>query len=210
VTITADVQYATFPECPGFGFTVEPRYLTKAIEREGGQERVDRRWDRPLSFFTAVPTGNRDADVIQTLLNFWHAVGGTGGRFRFRDWTDYKSCRTTGDPLVTDQPFEVVSGVYQLIKRYTAAPYTQDREITRPVGSTIVVANTLGATQTDWTLDEATGLLTPGGGFVGTPGSWGGVFDLPCRFLTDYTVTVVDGKDIQSGSFTLRECRPNE
>jgi uncharacterized protein (TIGR02217 family) len=103
----------------------------------------------------------------------------------------------------------VVGGAYQLIKQYAGTLLTQDREIYRPVGSTIVVANTVGATQTDWTLDEATGLLTPGGGFIGTPGSWGGEFDLPCRFLTEYTLTVVDGVEIQSGSFTLRECRPN-
>jgi uncharacterized protein (TIGR02217 family) len=209
-TITADAQYPTFPECPGFGFTAEPRYLTKAIDGEGGQARVDRRWTRPLSFFTAVPTGNRDADVIQNLLNFWHAVGGTSLRFRFKDWTDYKSCKTTITPSALDQPFEVISaGHYQMIKQYAAGPLIQNREIYRPIGSTIIVANTLGAAQTDWTLDEATGLLTPGGGFVGTPGSWGGEFDLPCRFLTEYSLTVVDGIDIQSGSFTLRECRPN-
>jgi uncharacterized protein (TIGR02217 family) len=208
--VLADTTYPMFPECPGFGFTVEPRYLTKAIEREGGQERVDRRWDRPLVFFTAVPTGNRDADVVQNLLIFWHAVGGTGGRFRFKDWTDYKSCKTNQIPTALDQPFEVVGGAYQMIKRYVATPYTQNREICRPVGSTIVVANTLGAIQTDWILDESTGLLTPGSGFTGTPGSWGGEFDLPCRFLTEYSLTVVDGIDIQSGSFTLSEYRPDD
>ncbi len=209
-TIIADTQYATFPECPGFGFTVEPRYMTKAIEGEGGQEILKRRWDRPLSFFTAVPTGNRDADVIQTLLNFWHAVGGTSNRFRFKDWTDYKSCKTTQTPTMLDQPFAILDGgQYLLIKQYIAGTLTQNREIYRPVGSTIVVANTLGAAQTDWTLDESTGILTPGGGFVGTPGSWGGEFDLPCRFLTEYSLSVIDGVDIQSGSFTLRECKPN-
>ncbi len=208
MTLVAD-PYAVFPECPGFGFTVEPRYLAKAIEREGGQERVDRRWDRPLVFFTAVPTGNRDADIIQNLLIFWHSVSGTFGRFRFKDWTDYKSCFTTGMPTALDQPMlDMGDGTFQLIKRYTAGPMSQDREIYRPIGSTILVANESGITQTDWSLDEATGLLTPGGGFSGTPTTWGGEFDLPCRFLTEYSVTVVDGKDIQSGSFTLREVRP--
>jgi uncharacterized protein (TIGR02217 family) len=208
-TIVADTQYATFPECPGFGFTVEPKYMTHSIDGEGGQYKVARRWDMPLSFFTAVPTGDRDADVIQNLLIFWHAVGGTSNRFRFKDWADYKSCKTNQTPTALDQPFEIVGSAYQMIKQYSGALMTQDRNIYRPVGSTIVVANTLGAAQTDWTLDEATGLLTTGGGFVGTPGSWGGEFDLPCRFLTDYSLTVVDGVDIQSGSFTLRECRPN-
>ncbi len=208
--ITPDTQYATFPECPGFGFTVEPKYLTKATEGEGGQESIKQRWDHPLSFFTAVPTGNRDANVIQTLLNFWHAVGGTSNRFRFKDWADYKSCKTNQTPTALDQPFEIVDAThYLMIKQYMAGSLLQNRVIYRPVGSTIVVANTVGAVQTDWTLNEMTGILVPGGGFVGTPGSWGGEFDLPCRFLTEYSLSVVDGKDIQSGSFTLRECRPN-
>lgn len=207
-TIVTDTM-PTFPECPGFGFTTEARYLVKAIEREGGQERVDRRWSRPLTFFTAVPTGNRDAEVLQNLLTFWHAVGGMSGSFRFKDWTDYKSCKTTETPTALDQPFEeLTGGEFQLVKQYVAGSLTQLREIYRPVGSTIVVANESGIEQTDWELDESTGILTPGGGFSGSPGSWGGEFDLCCRFNTNFTLTVVDGKDIQSGSFTLRERRP--
>jgi len=206
--VTADAL-PTFPECPGFGFTVEPRYLVKPIEREGGQERVDRRWSRPLSFFTAVPTGNRDASVVQNLLIFWHAVGGMSGSFRFRDWSDYKSCRTVDAPTMLDQPFEeLTGGEYQLVKEYVAGSLTQVREIYRPIGSTLLVANTLGAAQTDYTIDESTGILVPGETFVGTPGSWGGEFDLCCRFTTALSLVIIDGVDIQSGSFTLRERRP--
>jgi len=206
--ITADTL-PTFPECPAFGFTSEPRYLVKPIEREGGQERVDRRWSRPLSFFTAVPTGNRDASVIQNLLVFWHAVGGMSGSFRFKDWTDYKSCKTNETASALDQPFEeLTGGEFQMVKEYTAGSLTQIREIYRPVGSTITVANTLGAVQTDWTLDESTGILVPGGSFVGDVGSWGGEFDLCCRFTSNLALVIVDGHEIQSGSFTLRERRP--
>lgn len=211
-TIVTDTEYAKFPECPGFGFTVEPRYLTHPIDGEGGQETNTRRWLLPLSIFTAVPTNNRDASVIQNLLNFWHAVGGTSNRFRFTDWTDYQSCYTTVTPTALDQPFAIIAGspvTYQLLKQYTVRLLTQNRPIYRPVGSTILVANTAGETQTDWAINEMTGIMTPGETFVGTPGSWGGQFDLPCRFLTDFSLTVVDGIDIQSGTFTLRECRPN-
>lgn len=217
----------TFPECPGFGFTVEPRYMVKAVEREGGFERVDRRWSRPLCFITAAPTGNKAASVISDVLNFWHAVGGQAGEFRFRDWSDYKSCQLQNIPgtSAADQPFEVAVGVsptgYQLIKEYTAVGpgspgtyLTQAREIYRPIGSTIKVWNTLGAAQTDWTLDESTGILTPGGTFTGTPGGWSGLFDLWCRFASDIAITIVDGPDgadrILSATFTLRERRANE
>jgi uncharacterized protein (TIGR02217 family) len=207
-TIVADTA-PSFPECPGFGFTSEARYLVKAIEREGGQERVDRRWSRPLSFFTAVPTGNRDAAVIQNILVFWHAVGGQSGSFRFKDWSDYKSCRTVDTPSALDQPFEeLTGGEFQMIKQYVAGSAVQLREIYRPVGSTIMVANDSGITQTDWELDESTGILTPGGSFSGTPASWGGEFDLWCRFTSDFALTIVDGVEIQSASLTLRERRP--
>lgn len=209
MTVTTD-PLPTFPECPGFGFTIEPRYLTKAIEREGGAEKVDRRWARPLVFATSVPMGNRDANVIQNVLNFWHAVGGTSGHFRFKDFTDHQSCFTTLTPTATDQPFEVVDAGYQMVKQYIAGSLTQTREIYRPIGSTIVVANGDGEQQTDFTLDESTGILVPGGTFTGTPASWGGQFDLYSRFLTNISIQVVDGVQIQSGEFTLRECRPNE
>ena len=209
MTIVADTL-ETFPECPSFGFTVEPRYLVKAIEREGGYERVDRRWARPLSFYTAVPMGDRPEEEIQNLLYFWHAVGGTSGVFRFKDWADYLSCRVGVTPGVTDQPLELISGAnYQLVKRYVYGSLTQTRDITRPIGSTIAIANTLGATQTDWSLDEATGILTAGGGFVGTPGTWGGEFDVYARFTSNLAISLTDHK-IQNASFTLRERRANE
>ena len=40
--------------------------------------------------------------------------------------------------------------------------------------------------QTDYTLHEATGIVTPGGGFTGTPGFWGGEFDVWVRFAAQF------------------------
>jgi uncharacterized protein (TIGR02217 family) len=216
----------TFPECPGFGFTVEPRYMVKAIEREGGYERVDRRWQYPLTFITASPTGNRAADVIGNVLAFWHAMGGQSLGFRFRDYSDYKSCQVQDTPSSSapEQPFIVAVGVsptaYQLVKEYTAITegspgtyFNQIRPIYRPIGSTINVWNTSSVLQTDWTLDEATGIVTPGGSFTGTPGGWSGEFDLWMRFASDIQITITDGEEserIMSAVFTLREKRPND
>lgn len=200
----------TFPECPTYGFTVEPRYLVKAIERDGGNERVDRRWSRPLSFYTAVPMGDRAEEDAQNVLVFWHAVGGMGGRFRFKDFADFKSCKVNEEPTAYDQPFEVSTGpTYQLIKAYKYGSLTQLREIIKPVGLTMLVANDSGAIQTDYTIDEGTGILTPGGTFVGTPASWGGEFDVYVRFTSNLSLALSQNK-IQNISFTLRERRPNE
>lgn len=183
-TIIADPA-PVFPGCPTFGFTVEPNYLVKITSREGGFERRDRKWARPLIKFSGVPLGDRPQADIEDVLYFWHAMGGMSTAFRFKDWSDFKSCRLDATPHATDMPL-AVSGdspsSYRLIKQYTAYGITQEREILRPVGSSVSIANETGTIQTDWTLDESTGLLTIGGSFSGTPTSWGGEFDVWVRF----------------------------
>lgn len=187
--------------------------MVKAIEREGGFERVDRRWSRPLCFFTAVPTGKRDTTVIYDILNFFHAVGGQSNGFRFKDYTDFRSGPVYATPTADDQVFEVVTGGYQLVKQYVAGNMTQLREIYRPKASTLLVKDSGGTVHTDYTIDETTGILTPGGGW--TPASWGGEFDLWCRFTSDVSMVFEEGQEgtegaILSANFTLRERRPNE
>jgi uncharacterized protein (TIGR02217 family) len=129
-----------FPECPTFGYTVEPRYRVKIIEREGGYETRNRKWSRPLHRYTAVPMGQRPEKDIQSVLYFWHAVGGMTTGFRFKDWADYKSCPVQDDVTPLDQPFVFVPGSpggYQLVKQYTVGSLTQTREIIKPKGDTI-------------------------------------------------------------------------
>lgn len=182
----------TFPGCPTFGFVAEPNYLVKITSREGGYERRDRKWSRPLIKFTGVPLGDRPQADIEQILYFWHAMGGMWSGFRFKDWTDFKSCRLDADPTPLDMPL-AVSGdspsSFRLMKQYVAGASVQLREITRPIGSTIRVANDSGIEQTDWTLDEATGLLTAGGSFSGVPTAWGGEFDTWVRFDAQFNPT---------------------
>lgn len=200
-----------FPECPTYGFTVQPQYLVKIVVRETGFERGDRRWARPLIVFTAVPMPDADEAEVQSILYFWHAVGGRATTFLFRDWTDYKSCQTQNDVTALDQPLAAVtlddaSTAYRLTKAYTVTPHVQVREITKPVGSTIVVANASGDAQTDFTLDESTGMLKPGHSFTGTPHTWGGEFNVPVRFDSELDVQIVD-QQIETVNFTLTEKR---
>lgn len=211
MSLVIPTSLLVFPECATYGFNVQPQYLVKIVCREDGFERIDRRWARSLCVFTAVPVGDRDESDIQSILYFWHAMGGRASPFLIKDWTDYKSCPTWGDVAATDQQLSAVtladaSTAYQLVKTYRVGTISQRREITQPNGATVVVANSAGAAQTDFTLDEATGLLKPGGSFTGTPLTWGGEFYVPVRFNSELDTQVVD-KQIQSVTFTLREKR---
>lgn len=200
-----------FPGCPSFGFTSGPRYKVKIIEREGGHERRTRKWSRPLHRYASVPMGNRADEEIQEILYFWHAMGGMATGFRLKDHADFKSCKTHQTPTPLDQPFileEDSPSGYQLVKTYTVGSIEQVREIYKPKGDTIRVANELGEEQPEsaWTLDEGTGLLTPDVSFDGTPSSWGGEFYTYVRFDSVLDIAVSEQR-IQQCDFSMTEIR---
>lgn len=210
MTIQVD-DAVTFPACPTYGFTVDPSILVKIVSREGGFERLDRKWQHPRRRFDGVPVGDRPQADVEEILYFWLAVGGISTYFRFKDWTDYKSCLLDDDVAPTDQPFSFEAGSpggYRLVKRYTIGPYTYDRPIYRPIGDTIRVSNQSGTEQDSsrWILQESTGLLQPLGTFVGEPTGWGGEFDVMVRFNAPFIPEISNFK-IQKANVSLIEKR---
>jgi len=198
-----------FPICPAYGFSVDPYILVKIITREGGFELVDRKWAQARRQYDGTPMGDRVQEDIEEILYFWLAIGGTSGAFRFKDFTDFKSCRLAETLTAIDQPLVLTDDSptsYQLTKHYTYGALTHARPIRRPVGSTVVIANEVGAVQTDWTLDEATGIVTPGGGFVGTPTAAGFEFEVWCRFNSNFVPSIVN-KQIQNAEVSIIEKR---
>lgn len=208
MTITADTT-PSFPTCPAYGFRADPFILVKIIAREGGFELVDRKWSQARRQYDGTPLGDRAQEDIEDVLYFWLAVGGMSGRFRFKDHTDYKSSRVGAPVTELDQPLLALDTspvTYQLIKEYTVGALTHTRPIRRPVGATVRIANEVGAEQSDWTLDEATGILTPGGGFSGVPNSAGFEFDVLVRFNDSFAPQITN-HEIQSAEVSLIEIR---
>lgn len=201
----------TFPACPTYGFSVDPTILVKIVGREGGFERLNRKWAHPIRKFDGVPVGEKPQADIEEILHFFLAIGGMSTYFRFKDWTDYKSCLLDDDPHFTDQPFTFEAGSpggYRLTKRYTIGPYVYNRPIYRPIGSTIRVCNQSGVEQdsSKFILQESTGLLAPIGGFTGTPSAWGGEFDVLVRFNAPF-IPEISNFHIQRATVSLIEKR---
>lgn len=208
------MAWPIFPSCPTFGFTSQPDYSVTIVERASGVRSVNRNWYYPLHVYSAVPIGERAQEDIHRVLKFWHAIGGRSGRFLFHDRVDYKSSVVIDDdPTPNDQPLIEVTespGTYQLTKLYEDedALSQQQRLIQRPIPGSIRVANEVGDEQSEatWSLDYDTGILTPVGGFVGIPATWGGRFYVPVMFETPPEFSITNRR-IQQTGFALRELR---
>lgn len=200
-----------FPICPSLNVQSAPAYRVSVARMDSGQERRNRFWQYPLHRITA-SVDPRKVDEVQTVAEWWHAMGGAECGFRWKDYADYKSCRVQQTPTALDQGFLAVDASdpgYQLVKTYTAGGRSQNRIISKPVVGTILVANEVGAVQTSdrWDLDSTTGIITPLGGFVGVPTTWGGEFDVPVRFEGEELSITVLLQSVHGTSFVLMELR---
>lgn len=184
------IETPLFPSCIRLGFTASPNYSVTISKTVSGRERRNRNWAQSLRMFS-VNVGPDDQGLLDELLEFWHAMAGPECGFRFKDWTDYKSCRKSTDITPSDQSLVLIAGSpggYQLQKTYRAGARATVRDILKPVQGTIRIArNGIELTElTDWALNYTTGQLT----LWDTSGeiTWGGEFDVPCRFDSDFPV----------------------
>ena len=210
MAIIADTA-ESFPSKISYGFISSPYYETSVVRREGGFERVNRKWDRPLIFLQAVPMETLTRTDYEDLRDFYHAMGGPSTYFRVRDWADYKTTQLDLMTGFVEMPLIEIgtTGTYQLVRQYVASGgTTQNREIVKPIGSTIRVGNDSAVEQdvANWDLDEATGILTPLGGFAGTPSTWGGEYDIEARFNSNLDIDIVN-YGIRSARVSMLERR---
>lgn len=202
-----------FPFCPRLGYTATPDYSVTISQTASGKEHRNRNWARPLYTYTITIGPSLDEEDVEELTEFWHAMGGTECGFRFHDWSDYKSSRKFQAATSTDQAIIEIpdspAGL-QLVKTYQWGTRQQVRKILKPVQGTILVADN-GVLKTEgsqYQIDYATGRVTLGFAPVG-PLTWGGEFDVPCRFDSQFPVEIA-GRKIESVSFQLKEIRDPE
>jgi uncharacterized protein (TIGR02217 family) len=182
------LETPTFPTKISYGSKGGPRYQTTVVVNNGGWESRNIDWEYPLHEYDAAFGVRRKSD-LEELLEFFHAVRGKGHGFRYKDWGDFKSCKTHLTITATDQVIgtgDTAETDFQLVKNYTAGTLTLARLIKKPVDGTVKVALDSVEQETGWSVDTTTGVIsfdTPPGQDVVVAAGY--EFDVPVRFDTD-------------------------
>ncbi len=185
-----------FPANLSFGSVGGPERRTEIVTLANGYEERNTPWAHSRRRYDA-GVGLRSLDDVEALIAFFEARRGQLFGFRWKDWSDYKSCLPTRDVAFTDQILGVGDGVttaFQIVKTYRSGAEDYRRPITRPVLGTVragVKGDQLVET-VQFTVDYATGLLS----FAEAPDpgaeiTCGFEFDVPVRFDTDRIQTSV-------------------
>jgi uncharacterized protein (TIGR02217 family) len=178
-----------FPAALSVGSTGGPERRTEIVTLKNGFEERNSPWAHSRRRYDA-GLGVRSLDDLAELIAFFEARHGQLHGFRWKDWTDYKSCAPSAVPSAHDQALGTGDGerrVFQLIKAYASGGQSYTRPITKPVAGTVVLAvaaSTLGGG--DLSIDASTGrvelAVAPVAGAIVTAGF---EFDVPVRFDTD-------------------------
>jgi len=179
-----------FPANLSFGSVGGPERRTEIVALANGFEERNTPWAEARRRYDA-GVSLRSLDDIGEMIAFFEARQGQLHAFRWKDWSDYKSCAASATPGFEDQVIGIGDGeklVYQLIKTYTSGGHEQVRRITKPVLGSVRVGlqGDELAEGVHFTVDVMTGSVT----FASPPAvdervSAGYEFDVPVRFDTD-------------------------
>jgi len=185
-----------FPAALSFGSLGGPERRTDVVTLANGFEQRNSPWAHSRRRYDA-GVGMRSLDDIEALISFFEARQGQMFGFRWKDWSDYRSCKPSNEVTFEDQVIGTGDGEtteFQLIKTYRSGEQAYARPLRKPVAATVLIGFEGLALQEaiDWTLDPATGLVrftdAPDEGVEITAGY---EFDVPVRFAVDVIQTSV-------------------
>jgi uncharacterized protein (TIGR02217 family) len=177
----------SFPRDVAAGVSGGPERRVNVAALGSGFEERNARWKHSRRSYQA-GLGIRTADDLAAVLALFEQAGGPLHSFRFRDWSDFKSCAPSEAPSATDQALGEGDGTattFPLVKVYGAL-LPVAREITKPVAGTVKVALDGIEQASGWSVNHSTGIVA----FLEAPGagvtvSAGFLFDVPVRFGSD-------------------------
>lgn len=179
-----------FPTSLSFGSAGGPERRTEIVTLANGFEERNSPWAGSRRRYDA-GVGLRSLDDIEVLIGFFEARHGQLYGFRWKDWTDYKSCLPSETPAHGDQVIGAGDGlqsVFQLAKTYQSGEQAYRRLISKVVAGSVLVA-VAGDHLVEgvhFEVDQNSGFVS----FVDAPAlgveiTAGFEFDVPVRFDTD-------------------------
>jgi uncharacterized protein (TIGR02217 family) len=185
-----------FPASLSFGSVGGPERRTEIVTLANGFEERNTPWQHSRRRYDA-GVGLRSLNDVETLIAFFEARAGQLHGFRWKDWSDYKSCAPLSTPSPEDQLIGIGDGVttvFHLRKTYLSGLQSYVRPILKPVLGTVLVAvaGDPKVESVEFSVDPATGEVTfslaPD---LGTRVTAGFEFDVPVRFDADAIQTSV-------------------
>jgi uncharacterized protein (TIGR02217 family) len=176
-----------FPLSIAFHSTGGPVRKTEIVTLSSGFEERNAVWAGSRRSFD-VGSGVRSLDDLHTVIGFFEARRGRLVGFRFKDFTDWKSCAPGAALSPLDQATGTGDGTtatFALTKTYASGAGSWTRAIGKPVDGSVRVA-VAGTENHAFTCDATTGLVsfsTPPAN--GTAISAGFEFDCAVRFDSD-------------------------
>ena len=131
-----------FPDNISRGARGGPERRTRIVELASGREERNSPWVGSRRRYDA-SYGIRRADDLAAVVAFFEARSAKLRGFRWKDWSDYKSCLPSATPAATDQLIGQGIGAataFQLVKTYASGLQSYVRNITKPVTGTVLIA----------------------------------------------------------------------
>lgn len=185
-----------FPAALSFGSVGGPERRTDVVAISNGFEERNSPWAHSRRRYDA-GVGIRSLDDVDIMIAFFEARYGQLYSFRWKDWSDYRSCKPSLEITALDQSLGQGDGArnaFQLQKTYISGAYNYVRPIAKPVRETlkVAVAGDVLEETADFEVDYGTGVIT----FAQPPATGAEVtagfeFDVPVRFDTSSIQTSV-------------------
>lgn len=179
-----------FPANLSFGAVGGPERRTEIVSLASGYEERNTPWAHARRRYDA-GMGLRSLDDLAAVVAFFEARSGQLHGFRWKDWSDWKSCLPSAAPAFGDQVIAKGDGQtrgFALVKAYVSGAERYLRPITKPVAGSVRagIAGDEMFPGTNYTVDHLRGIITfnepPE---VGADVTAGYEFDVPVRFDTD-------------------------
>jgi len=185
-----------FPASLSFGSLGGPERRTEVVTLANGFEERNTPWAHSRRRYDA-GVGMRSLDDVEAMVAFFEARQGQLYGFRWKDWSDFRSCKASGEVTFQDQIIGQGNGVqteWPLIKTYASGGYDYARPVKKPVLGTVLVGfdGIVLQEDVDWEIDLNAGVVSFGEApDAGVEITAGYEFDVPVRFAVDAIQTSV-------------------